>query len=92
MDLCYTVAMNGDQYIWRKWARILQRWGMNEWAASFLEAAGPLSILGAQLVYMSQPLLDGVFSKDHLSALTRMLEDKTRTQEFVTYLREAPIL
>ncbi len=83
--------MDGDQYIWRKWARILQRWGMKDGVASFLEAAGPLSILGAQLVYMGQPILDDIVSTDHMNALVRMLEDTNRTREFVTYLREASI-
>jgi hypothetical protein len=91
MDLCYTVAMNDDQYIWWKWARILQRWGVKEWVAAFLEAAGPLTILGAQLVYLGQPVLDNAVPEDDLNALTRILEDTHRTREFVTYLREAPV-
>ena len=89
MDLCYTVVMNTDQHIWWDWARILQRWGMDEWAASFLEAAGPLTVLGAQLVYVGQPLLGSVLPEDHLDALARTLEDSSHTRDFVTFLREA---
>jgi hypothetical protein len=75
--------------MWQDWARILHRWGMNEWVASFLEAAGPLTIFGAQVIYVSQPVLKGVIPNIQLEALTRLLEDTSRTQDFVSYLREA---
>lgn len=81
--------MNADRHIWQDWARILHRWGMKEWAASFLEAVGPLSILGAQLVYLGQPLLKGALPEMQLDALARMLEDSGSTQDFVRFLREA---
>jgi hypothetical protein len=81
--------MNEDRHIWRDWARFLHRWGMSEWTASFLEAAGPLNLLGAQLVYLGQPILSSAMSDDHLNALTRVLEDSSCTQDFVLYLREA---
>lgn len=82
--------MNADQHIWRVWAKFLQRWGLIGCAASILEAAGPLAVLGAQLVYIGQPLLNHTVPNGHLDALARLLEDGTRTQAFVDYLREAP--
>lgn len=83
-------AMKADQQIWRTWSQVLHRWGITEWAAIFLETAGPLTVFGAQAVYISQPLLYGVIPKGHLDALARLLEDKKRMQSFVTYLREDP--
>jgi len=81
--------MSSDQHIWRVWASILQRWGVEEWVASFLEATGPLAILGAQVVYISQPLLRHSIPEDHLDALARLLEDSTHIRAFVDFLREA---
>lgn len=82
--------MDSDQYIWRDWANNLHRWGVNDWVASLLEAMGSLTILGAQLVYLSQPLLDHALPEERLSALARVLEDAGRSHEFIELLREAP--
>lgn len=79
-----------DQHIWRTWAQVLHRWGMTEWVAAFLEIAGPLTVIGAQAVYISQPLLASALPKGHLDALARVLDDKTETLSFVSYLREEP--
>lgn len=81
--------MDEDQQIWRSWASILQRWGVEQWAASILEAAGPLSVLGAQAVYLSAPLLKNILPTAQLETLARTLEDANRTQAFVSCLREA---
>ena len=64
---------------------------MNELAATTLEAAGPLNLLGAQLVYIGQPLLSSAMPDDQLDALTRMLEDSSCTRDFVSYLREVQL-
>ncbi len=82
--------MSSDQHIWQVWASFLHRWGIEEWVASFLEAAGPLTILGAQAIYFSQPLLKGPVSEEHLNALARLFEDSTHTRAFIDFLREAP--
>jgi hypothetical protein len=89
LDLCYTVPMSADQDIWQVWARTLQRWGVTERVAVLLETAGPLTILGAQIVYVSQPFIGWVMPDDHMDALSRLLEDSAQTQEFVNFLREA---
>jgi len=80
-----------DQQIWRIWANFLQQWGVESWVASILEAFGPLAIMGAQAIYISQPLLSHVLPEDHLEALARMFEDTQQAQAFVEFLREAPI-
>jgi hypothetical protein len=61
---------------------------MQEFVASFLEAAGPLTLLGAQAVYFSQPFFNGWDKHDHLKHLANMLENATETQAFIQYLRE----
>jgi hypothetical protein len=89
-DLCYTLNMdvNVNQAVWRDWAAILQRWGMRDLAASFLEALGPLVIFGAQAVYVSQPLLNGIIPTNRLQALADLLEDSSQVKAFAAFLRE----
>ena len=81
--------MDTDLDIWLVWARSLQRLGITEWVASLLEMAGPLTILGAQVFYIGQPLIGRVLPDNHLDELGMLLEDSARTQEFVNFLREA---
>jgi hypothetical protein len=61
---------------------------MQALVASFLEAAGPFTVLGAQAVYLGQPFFREVDRQGHLPALASMLEDRTQTEAFVTFLRE----
>ncbi len=80
--------MDTNRQIWRVWAQSLHRWGMQDFAASILEAAGPLTLVGAQAVYFSQPFLAGLDRRGHLKSLANMLENTTETEAFVNYLRE----
>jgi len=80
--------MSENQPIWINWARTLQQWGINKGVASILEVGGSLSLLFAQLLYISQPLLSGLVSVHSLDALARVLENSTERQEFIVVLRE----
>ncbi len=75
--------------IWQIWADRLKQWGLEEFAASALEASDPINLVGAQLVYIGQPLLDGIFPTTHLNALASLLEEPEETQAFISFLREA---
>ena len=68
---------------WSKWAESLRRLKLDGFAAWLLEAGGPLTILGAQAVYMSQPFIGG----KNLDSLAHMLEEDDQTQAFARYLR-----
>ncbi len=68
---------------WSKWAESLRRLKLDSLAAWFLEAGGPLTLLGAQAVYMSQPFIGG----KKLDSLAQMLEEDEETQAFARYLR-----
>jgi hypothetical protein len=57
--------------------------------AALLEALGPLTLVGAQAVYFSQPLLGAILPEQQLEALARVLEDRQETEAFVLILREA---
>jgi hypothetical protein len=80
--------MISNHHIWQNWANALYRWGLEDIAATLLEASGPLSLLGAQALYMGQPLLRSIFPDDQLNALANLLEDNHQTQAFATFLRE----
>lgn len=82
------MAMSSDRQIWQVWACNLHKWGLAEWIASILEAAGPLNLIVAQLIYLAQPLAYTALPEDHWQALTEMLEDKKKAQSFATLLRE----
>ena len=82
--------MSENQPTWMNWSRVLHKWGISEGVASVLEGAGSLSLLAAQVVYLSQPLLSGLVSAQSLQAIARVLENSAEKQAFVSYLREAP--
>jgi hypothetical protein len=88
LKTCYTLLMHDSKQIWQDWARILQRWGLQDIVASLLEAFGPLNLLGAQVVYLGQPLLGQLGATDYLEELAHMLEDRADTQAFINLLRE----
>jgi hypothetical protein len=88
--LCYTLTMSENQPIWIDWARTLKQWGINKGVASLLEAAGSLSVLLAQLFYLSQPLLAGTVSSRSIDTLAHLLDTPADRQAFVKILREAP--
>jgi hypothetical protein len=80
--------MDSNQHIWRVWAENAHRWGLSNWAASLLEAAGPLSIVGAQMVYLTQPVLSPFFPDGQLHALAQLLEEPEQARSFAALLRE----
>ncbi len=81
--------MSGNHHIWRGWAKFLHRWGLEEVVAALLEALGPLTLVGAQAVYFSQPFLGALLPDRQIAALAQVLEDRQETEAFVLILREA---
>jgi hypothetical protein len=53
--------------------------------AVLLEAAGPLTVVGAQAAYFAEPLLGGI----DMRALGRVLEDPQQVSELIEELRSA---
>lgn len=68
---------------WSKWAESLRRFKLDVVAAWLLEAGGPFTVLGAQMIYAGQPFLGG----KNLDLLAHMLEQDEETQAFARYLR-----
>jgi len=77
-----------QQTIMQGWANRLQQWHMHQLAAALLEASGPLRLVGAQLVYLGQPVLGGFVASEQLDTLAAMLEEPNQTDTFIRYLRE----
>jgi hypothetical protein len=77
-----------NKYIWQKWAENLRRWHLSDFAAWFFDSASPAHLLGAQVVYIGQPLLEVFIPQVQFNALTEILEKPSQAQAFVTCLRE----
>jgi hypothetical protein len=71
---------------WPQWATFLKKWGMEGFAVWLLEAGAPLAPVGAQLLYMGQPLF-GSPTRAGFGALASMLEDGEQAEEFVAFLK-----
>lgn len=80
--------MQSDRHIWQGWAQKLHSWGLGDWTATVLESAGPLTWLGAQIVYLGQPLLKQAALDNHVQALVKLLENPESAETFISMLRE----
>jgi hypothetical protein len=80
--------MKKNHHIWRVWVKTLHRWGVDNLVASFLEAAGPLTIIGAQAIYIGQPVLGSFLPDEHLKVLAVVLEQDDEREAFVSFVRE----
>lgn len=61
------------------------RSGLRELSASLLEAAGPLSLLGAQAIYLVEPFFPS--RRGRLRAFARILEDPERVRQWIESVR-----
>ncbi|HDD55880.1 MAG TPA: hypothetical protein ENG59_06530 [Chloroflexi bacterium] len=71
-----------------KWIRALYKLRLQTLTAAFLEALGPVNLVGAQLVYLSQPILSPFISQEQSQDFARILEDPSETEIFVKALRD----
>ncbi len=68
---------------WSKWAASLRRLKLDGFAAWLLDAGAPLTLLGAQAVYLSEPFIGG----KKLDSLAHLLEEEQESQACARYLR-----
>lgn len=80
--------MKQNSQIWEIWADNLNRWGVKDLTVTILEALGPLSLLGAQLVYVGQPFIDSFLPKGYLESLANLFENPQEKQEFIAFLQQ----
>ena len=81
--------MDSSRAYWPIWTDFLRRQGLTELAAWFLEASGPLNVLGAQALYLGQPFAPASASQG-LRALADLLEQEDETRAFVVLLKGKP--
>lgn len=58
-----------------RWRTRINRWGMTGLVDTILTAASPLAPFGAQVLYVSQPVLGLFNSEDQIAAWAQLLED-----------------
>ena len=83
-----TARLPENRASWSKWAEFLRDWRLDGLVSYALEAAGPLTLLGAQALYLGSPLLRPIVSSGQLGDLASLLEDNSDAQAFVAFLRE----
>ena len=77
-----------ERQIWESWARFLHRLGLEDFTAAFMEATRPVLLVGAQLVYIGQPVLNVFTSDIHIDALADLLSKPDKQKDFTALLRE----
>ncbi len=70
------------------WRQRLQAWGLEGIVAALLEAAEPLSMLGAQVLYVAQPALGIFLPARQVGRWARLLEDPANVAWVRTRLTE----
>lgn len=79
--------MENGRAFWSIWARKLQRLGIDQFAALLLDAAGPLKVLLAQLMYAGSPFFVS-HDNQEWQALEHLLEDPQESSSFASFLRQ----
>ena len=67
---------------WPRWAETLRRLKLDGLASWLLEAGAPLTVLGAQMMYISEPFLGG----KTWNSFAHMLEEDEEAKAFARYL------
>jgi hypothetical protein len=80
--------MEVESPAWKTWAEMLKNKGLDGPAAALIEAAGPLNLVLAQLVYFSQPFLGRMAPGGQWEALGHLLEDRESSHSFAAFLRK----
>jgi len=76
------------EQIWRMWAENLRRWRLLDFATWFFDSVSPAHLVGAQLVYLGEPLLEAFVPNGQFKALANILEKPDQARAFVLFLKE----
>jgi hypothetical protein len=85
LKICYTLFMQ-SRADWSHWAEALRRLKLDGFASWLLDAGAPLTLLGAQALYIGQPFLGGKRASSW-NSFAQMLEQEEEVQAFARYLR-----
>jgi hypothetical protein len=78
--------MCSSRTYWSAWMDTIRRLGLEGLVAWLLEAGGPLNVLGAQFIYLGQPLAPASASAG-LTALANLLEQEDEARAFAALLK-----
>lgn len=78
--------MDSTQAHWPTWMDSLRRQKLDGLAIWLLEAAAPLHIIAAQILYVGQPLASPQAGLQ-MNALARLLEQEDESRTFAAYLK-----
>lgn len=78
--------MDSLRVFWPEWAESLRRRGLEGFAAWMIESAGPLNFIGAQVLYIGEPLFTPDWGK-RARAIARLLEDEEEARAFIEFLK-----
>lgn len=78
--------MDSTQAHWPTWMDSLRRQKLDGLAIWLLEAAAPLHIIAAQILYVVQPLASPQAGLQ-MNALARLLEQEDESRTFAAYLK-----
>ena len=81
--------METPRAYWPIWMDVLRKQGLAELAAWVLEAAGPLNLLGAQILYIGQPFVSFPAGQS-MRALADLLEQEEESGAFIALLKGNP--
>jgi len=84
------MMMDSPRAYWPIWIDSLRKQGLTELTAWFLEAAGPLNALGAQVIYLGQPFVPSTANRGW-QALADLLEHEEEARAFATLLKGKPL-
>jgi hypothetical protein len=71
---------------WSTWANQLHRLKLDAIAAWMLEAGAPVTLLGAQALFVARPFLG-----PQSESIANLLEDENEVRAFADYLREGVV-
>ena len=73
---------------WSSMASMLRKYGLDGTVAWLLDALGPLTVLGAQLLHFGEPFLRSARSSANLDEIVNLLEEPDESRAFAAFLRE----
>jgi hypothetical protein len=78
--------MDTPRAYWPVWMDSLRKMGLTDLVIWFLEAAGPLNVVGAQIIYLGQPFIPAS-SNQSVRALAHLLEQEDEARAFAAQLK-----
>lgn len=74
--------MQVNQYNWNQWAQYLQQYRLMGLFRFLLDAAGPVRVIAAQSLYLTQPF----FRNSIIGQLAEVLEDSEKSKAFLEFV------